>query len=609
MFTTEQQAIISSTGDIRINAVAGSGKTTTIIEYAATRPAGCRILYLAFNKSVKLDAERRFNEKGLRNVKVETAHSLAYKHIVFSKGYKVCERDYKTHEIAGILGLAGTGEKHGELILANHVHRFAAYFCNSDKQRVQELNYAHLITETVAQAFVRSHYPAIEMATRVFLGKMQKGEIAVTHDFYLKMFQLSNPQLPYDLILFDEGQDASPAMLDVFLKQAATKVIVGDAHQQIYGWRHAVNSLGRVNFRSFDLSTSFRFNQDVADLAVAVLDWKGMLTEDLGPYVPVVMKGMGSGTGRKSKAILGRKNLTLLLRAINYVTETNFKKKIYFEGNINSYTYADEGASLYDVLNLYNEEKGRIRDPLIATMNDVDELEEYIENTGDLQLSMMLDIVKEYENEIPSLIQRLKTQHVADNEKDKADMIFSTVHRAKGMEYDQVELLEDFVTEQSVEKQAREKKPEFNAIQLSEEINLLYVAITRAKSMVRIPDILLPKTHRPSATIIVQVMKKDANGNMAGSPDGLKKKKPTGTTKKGAGWRGAAASTTNEPAGYLEKRRVDKNAYERWTDSADEELRQLYYKGIPIADLAKQFGRNKGAILSRLKKLGCVDFE
>ena len=90
---------------------------------------------------------------------------------------------------------------------------------------------------------------------------MNKGEIEITHDFYLKKFQLSNPVLYYDYILFDEGQDASPAMLDVFLKQQATKVIVGDTHQQIYGWRFAVNSLEQVDFTTYHLSTSFRFGR------------------------------------------------------------------------------------------------------------------------------------------------------------------------------------------------------------------------------------------------------------------------------------------------------------------------------------------------------------
>ena len=42
--TAEQKAIINSTGNIKINAVAGSGKTTTLIEYAKARPKGSKIL-------------------------------------------------------------------------------------------------------------------------------------------------------------------------------------------------------------------------------------------------------------------------------------------------------------------------------------------------------------------------------------------------------------------------------------------------------------------------------------------------------------------------------------------------------------------------------------
>lgn len=63
--TSEQYDIIHSTGDIKINAVAGSGKTTTIIEYANARPATAKILYLAFNRSVKLEAQKKFVEKGM----------------------------------------------------------------------------------------------------------------------------------------------------------------------------------------------------------------------------------------------------------------------------------------------------------------------------------------------------------------------------------------------------------------------------------------------------------------------------------------------------------------------------------------------------------------
>ena len=141
-----------------------------------------------------------------------------------------------------------TGDRQTDYIIASHVNKFISYFCNSNVATVQELNYAGVVFDPTAQKFVEHFYQFIEKYTREALGRMDKGQIGVTHDFYLKKFQLSNPSLAYDYILFDEGQDASPAMLDVFLKQRAIKIIVGDAHQQIYGWRYAINSLQKVSF-------------------------------------------------------------------------------------------------------------------------------------------------------------------------------------------------------------------------------------------------------------------------------------------------------------------------------------------------------------------------
>ena len=51
--TPQQLSIIATTGNIKINAVAGSGKTSTIIAFAKSKPNSAKILYLAFNKSVK----------------------------------------------------------------------------------------------------------------------------------------------------------------------------------------------------------------------------------------------------------------------------------------------------------------------------------------------------------------------------------------------------------------------------------------------------------------------------------------------------------------------------------------------------------------------------
>tara|TARA_R110002096_G_scaffold422201_1_gene628603 strand:- start:167 stop:1957 length:1791 start_codon:yes stop_codon:yes gene_type:complete len=586
--TKEQQAIVNSTGNIKINAVAGSGKTTTVIEYARARPKHSKMLYLAFNKSVRLDASKKFTEKGFHNVRVETAHSLAYKHIVFGSNYSVRSQGYKTHEIAALLGLQGNGERHAEYIVANHINKFIAYFCNSDKLRVQDLNYLDVVSDSKAKIFVTSFYPYIEMQTRLLLSKMDKAEIEITHDFYLKKFQLSNPTLSYEYILFDEGQDASPAMLDVFLKQKATKVIVGDTHQQIYGWRFAVNSLEKADFNSFNLSTSFRFSQDIANLAMEALKLKTQLGEDHKCSII----GNGAATEVKSKAVIGRTNLGLLLKAIEYVTEKKKVNSIYFEGNISSYTYADEGASLYDVLNLYNGKRRLIRDKLIRQMRDLGDLEEYIEKTEDVQLSMMVEVVKQYGNEIPKIIKSIKEKHIENDDKEKAEMIFSTVHRSKGMEYDAVQIVDDFITEEKLEKANVEgKEGEQNKAKLAEEINLLYVAITRAKSVIHIPEALMPFNFpkSPQIHVISTPPEEDRKGEVS-----------VGGLKRG----GVSLGDTHQKSYTVEEVRAGhKDAYKPWSAELDEELTVMYCEGVNVKNLAAHFGRTRGAIRSRIKKL------
>lgn len=584
--TKEQYDIINSTGNIKINAVAGSGKTTTVIEYAQARPKTSKILYLAFNKSVKLEATKKFADKGLDNVKIETAHSLAYKHVVFKNNYKVRPRGYKTHEIAELLGLEGNGEKHAEYIVANHINKFISYFCNSEKERVQDLNYLEIISAPKAKAFVSNFYEYIEKQARMLLSKMDKGEIEITHDFYLKKFQLSNPKLNYDYILFDEGQDASAAMLDVFFKQIATKVIVGDTHQQIYGWRFAINSLEKADYKTFNLSTSFRFSQDIANLAMEVLKWK----KHIEIKVPFQIIGKGTVGKIKSKAVVARTNLGLLLKAIEYVTEKKKVKNIYFEGNISSYTYADEGASLYDVLNLYNNKRRLIRDKLIKEMKDIEELEEYIDKTEDVQLSMMVEIVKEYGNKIPGIIKAIKEKHIENDDKENAEMIFSTVHRCKGMEYDAIQIVNDFISEEKLEKLVTDiKNDELNFGKLNEEINLLYVAITRTKSSVHIPETLMPVDFPSSEQIhIMRVAKEEKQVSTNLNPTIKEKTEING----------------NEKAYSVDEVRTrHKDAYKPWTQVLDDELTVMYCEGVNVKDLAKHFGRTKGAIRSRIKKL------
>lgn len=375
-------------------------------------------------------------------------------------------------------------------------------------------------------------------------------------------------------------------MLDVFLQQPATKVIVGDTHQQIYGWRHAVNSLEKADFITFHLSTSFRFDTGIAKLAMAVLKWK----EHIEKYTALLIEGKGTNKKKVTHAVIARTNLGLLLKAIEYVTEKNKVKHLYFEGNINSYTYADDGASLYDVLNLYNGKRHLIRDTFIKSMKDITDLEEFIEKAEDVQLGMMVDIVKEYGNEIPDIIKSIKDKHVANEDKDKADIVFSTVHRCKGMEYDVVELLNDFITENKVEKAAADNKNEKGKnAKVNEEINLLYVAITRTKLTLHYPETMLPINFAASESInVIKAVEEKIQITKTQQKDALKNLQ-------------RIKSKSYEVNVIREKH---KDAYRPWTENEDNVLKKLFSSSETIGEIAMHFGRTKGAILSRAKKIG-----
>lgn len=75
------------------------------------------------------------------------------------------------------------------------------------------------------------------------------------------------------------------------------------------------------------------------------------------------------------------------------------------------------------------------------------------------------------------------------------------------------------------------------------------------------------------------------------------------------------AYTANDQAGHLNLeetpksysvemvRKIHKDAYKPWTPALDIELTTMYCEGIHVKDIANHFGRTKGAIISRIKKL------
>jgi superfamily I DNA/RNA helicase len=99
-----------------------------------------------------------------------------------------------------------------------------------------------------------------------------------------------------------------------------------------------------------------------------------------------------------------------------------------------------------------------------------------------------MELIKRYGGGLNERLQQLRKQVVSADNREKADLILSTVHRAKGLEYDRVKLLPDFITEKKLRKMLEEKKKVVRPDKLIEEINLLYVALTRSRGQLLVPD-------------------------------------------------------------------------------------------------------------------------
>lgn len=489
--TDEQKAIIAHHGNARIKAGAGTGKTSTLLNYAISRPDK-RILYIAYNRSVKDEALYKFKRAGVSNVRIETAHSLAYQDFDVKHKFTLHKdggcRPHELMNMEEINSLTKSDNGYG-LILSKHILGCMNFYCNSSAKYLSEIDYTNTIQDEAAKNFVKGNIDNINHLVSIIMNKMLKGQIGMSHDAYLKYWQLSKPHLDYDIIMFDEGQDASPVMLAAFLDQDhAAKIIVGDEHQQIYSFRSAINSLNHVDYPEFYLTNSFRFPQSIANIAMEALRLKALLGIDTSN---ISLTGHGViDPSNNMNAILARNNVTLLDAAIETVFTDNIHN-IYFEGNLTGYAYMKEGGGLYDILNLFQGKNSKIHDPFISSFQTIADLDEYQSATGDKEIKLMSNIVKKYNKKLSFYLTNLKKYQVP---KQEAALIFSTVHKAKGMEYKNVTLCDDFINRDTIlellnsnlnvdspELESLETETIVDPAKIVEEINILYVAITRAK--------------------------------------------------------------------------------------------------------------------------------
>ena len=99
------------------------------------------------------------------------------------------------------------------------------------------------------------------------------GEVPLEHDAYLKMWHLEGARLPASaaVLYVDEAQDANPVTLAILEVQRRPTVWVGDPWQSVYRFRGSVNAMRAIAAPQRPLSRSWRFGEDLACVARAIL--------------------------------------------------------------------------------------------------------------------------------------------------------------------------------------------------------------------------------------------------------------------------------------------------------------------------------------------------
>lgn len=460
--TEEQLALPRAKGHlIIVSAFAGTGKTSALVLYAQAFP-NVRMTYIAFSRAIKDEAEKKFPS----NVKCVTGHGLAYGRFGTQYSHKL--NNPRPFQLMSALTL----DARAAGIVLSIVNNFL-------QSADMDITKDHV--DAVVSGVQTQNAPAyLTIAKRAWtmMCDVDCTKIPMPHDGYLKLFQMSGGTINTEVILFDEAQDANPIIIAIVAASKGKKVFVGDENQSIFAFRGAINAMDDIKAQADEhlfLTASFRFGAGVARLANKIL----------GQYRPMPKPIRGLGKYETSFSVDVTKKHTRLSRT-NAVLFGEAVKALYsgrpfgFVGKVSNYGFE----TILDTYHLSVGSNHLIKDQTIKSFKTFGDMQSYAEAVDDKELKAKAKIVSEYTNKIPELVRGVQEKAIEDL--TKVDIIMTTAHKSKGLEWDSVYLTDDFTD--MLEKQNGDSpkwvEPEH------EEINLLYVAVTRAERCLSVPEAL-----------------------------------------------------------------------------------------------------------------------
>lgn len=465
MRTEQQESVISYIKDneeedklVLVSSIAGSGKTFLLTEIAKEVPHE-NGLYMAYNKSIATESKRKFP----KSVNCLTTHSLAYRAIVTPNKNK-----YKLTSSFTYRDIKEKLRYEDKCYVVDLIKEF----CLSKYTSFSTFAEDEGVSEKVAKFCIS------------YLGLMQEGKIDITHEFYLKLFHvlLDKGKIEYDdfdFIMLDEAGDLNEVTLEIFkLLPSKLKIAVGDPHQNIYSFNHTINCFEELKDQGklFKMSQSFRVNSQIASRIESFC--KRTLDSSME------FKGVTTDNSIQSRAFISKTNASLIKKMIELNAENTpyglirkardiFKIPLMlcglkYQGFITDPQYKHLQTLVDDWY-----ESHHLRETFKTPLSYIASEEEF-----DVQLLQSISLIAAHGKSLIFDTYNEAVKHESTNQ----DLILTTSHSSKGLEFDEVVIATDL-------NDALEKVT--NAVLLGElttecreykdVVNLCYVAASRAR--------------------------------------------------------------------------------------------------------------------------------
>jgi DNA helicase-2/ATP-dependent DNA helicase PcrA len=462
-------------GNLVVQARAGTGKTTTI-KHAMTLAPEAKILYAVFNKKNQIEAAAVIKDE---RVQVKTLHALGFAYLKYYFNKLVRPDDnVENDRIDSVMGenVPGTAK--------NAVRQLVGFAKNISIGMPTLSTLAAIAEDRNLDA--DSELPALQLADWALevmkLSMKPDAQFRISFNDMVWLPVALNLVRPwFNLVVVDEAQDMNAPQLEMAIRacKAGGRIcVVGDDRQAIYGFRGAVQDgmemmRVRLNAQVLGLTTTYRCPQTVVELASSLVpDYKAAPSAPMGS---VTRAGRDSFTGKlvPGDAVLSRVNAPLVPLCLELL-RNNVPARI--EGK-------DIGKQL---LNLVRKMKARSIPEFIKKMGSwLDKLIERVCDTATAEEKIataqdqydMLVAIAEVSSGVGDLEARIVNLFQDTSDSPRAAVVFSSTHKAKGLEWPRVFLLQDTY------------KIKSGPAPVSQESNLYYVAVTRAKK-----DLVLVET-------------------------------------------------------------------------------------------------------------------